>query len=275
MLTEMRRLNKNLSLIIYTCYLKTCFTSKNYNEAISIYYEMKEKGIAFDKVTYNTLVRGFLVGKMSKMLKETVCESIERKIIINSDPNIYQKIHKYFLYDNKLSTFADEFLTMVYQIGLKRNIKSGQFFFINTPNTNDNQFEEIKSSNYLISGYKHKNTNKRDKYENTVNYTNYDKTEKITEIKNKKENLDENQSNNAIFKDNNTENMNSSNFKSKPSNERIFTGNNKSVSYMKENSEISNAGSSIKKDGKVNGIFNDKTNSLNNTLTVNYSNTPN
>ena len=157
MLHEMKSLNKNLSLIIYTCYIKTCFTSRNFNEAVSIYNELKNKNMSFDKVTYNTLIKGFISAKMNNLLKETVCESIEKKIIVSNDPSIYHKIYKSFIYDKKFNSFGDEFLNLIGKIGLKRNIKTGQFFFMNNFKFNDEyEDDEEKTSNYLLSGYKFK-----------------------------------------------------------------------------------------------------------------------
>jgi len=199
----MKSLNKNLSLIIYTCYLKTCFTTKNFNESVAIYEEMRSKDIKFDKVTFNTLIRGFISGKLIKLLKDVVTESVERKVVLNDDPLIYSKIHKCFIYDKKFNYFADEYLNLVSKIGVKRNIKTGQFFYSNNVDLHTEDCGDEDKSNYLISGYKFKQKQNNTVRESSNNNTYYSNCNNYHGNNYKANNTNTITSNSNIYSDNN------------------------------------------------------------------------
>ncbi len=156
---------KSLSLIVYTCFLKTCFTTRHFTEAEVIYNEIKNK-FEFDEITYKTLIKGFL-SEMMNLLMQTLKECLERKMVIEKgkDLILYDKIYKAFYNDSKYGGFVNDYLNMLANIGIKRSIKTGYFFFTKSK-VLDTEFEEDdivdkKPSNYLISAYKYKKHEKK------------------------------------------------------------------------------------------------------------------
>jgi len=67
---------KNCTLIIFTCFIKTCLQTKNIQEALSTYDSLKSFGIQPDQITYNTLLKGLVINKAYEQIPNIIEDSL-------------------------------------------------------------------------------------------------------------------------------------------------------------------------------------------------------
>ena len=53
-----KKTKQNFNLIMFTCYIKTCLSTKHIKEAIESFNELEQFGIAPDDIAYNTMING-------------------------------------------------------------------------------------------------------------------------------------------------------------------------------------------------------------------------
>ena len=101
--------NQNLNLIIFTCYIKTCFSTDNEKEAIDTFKLLNTYKIIPDNVAYATMINGITNSNddYSDDIIQIVFESIDKKIILQRKYYIsvikYLKRLKFF---DKVKSFA-------------------------------------------------------------------------------------------------------------------------------------------------------------------------
>jgi pentatricopeptide repeat protein len=152
LMEEVKKKAKNISLIIFTCYMKTCLTTRNPEEAINTYNLFKKYGLAPDNVTFLTLIKGLLICKCPDYIVKIVKDSLEMKINLNK--GIYTDVVKALKGDRQRQVAN---ILSQYNIDVDVNIK---------PQKTESNYE------YLIDNYKYTNkkptlkeTFKRDKFE--------------------------------------------------------------------------------------------------------------
>jgi pentatricopeptide repeat protein len=84
LMDEVKKKSKNISLIIFTCYIKTCFSTKNIEEAISIYKQFKEFKLTADSITYTTLLKGLMSCHCDDHIYFILKDSLELNIFLNN-----------------------------------------------------------------------------------------------------------------------------------------------------------------------------------------------
>lgn len=86
MIEEVKKKPKNSSLIIFTCFIKTCLQTKNYAEAILTYDCLKSFKIEPDKIIFNTILKGLVINKAYDYIPKIIYDSLENsKNYCNSD----------------------------------------------------------------------------------------------------------------------------------------------------------------------------------------------
>lgn len=71
---------KNCSLIIFTCFIKTCLQTKNLNEALSTYESLKGLGIQADQITFHTILKGLVINKTFEFIPKIINDSLQNPI---------------------------------------------------------------------------------------------------------------------------------------------------------------------------------------------------
>ena len=109
LIEEVKKKNQNLNLIIFTCYIKTCFSTDNEKEAIDTFKLLNTYKIIPDNVAYATMINGITNSNddYSDDIIQIVFESIDKKIILQRKYYIsvikYLKRLKFF---DKVKSFA-------------------------------------------------------------------------------------------------------------------------------------------------------------------------
>jgi pentatricopeptide repeat protein len=84
LMDEVKKKTKNISLIIFTCYIKTCFSTNNIDEAVSIYRQFKEFKLTPDSITYTTILKGLLSCHCDDHIYFILKDSLELNIYLNN-----------------------------------------------------------------------------------------------------------------------------------------------------------------------------------------------
>jgi pentatricopeptide repeat protein len=87
LMDQVKQKTKNISLIIFTCYIKTCLSTRNPDEAITTYKQFKSYKIQPDSITFSTLIKGLLICRSFEHLTAVIRDSIEMNI--NLSKGIY------------------------------------------------------------------------------------------------------------------------------------------------------------------------------------------
>lgn len=163
LIDELRNNQDNISVIIYTCYIRTCFNSKKIEEAMEVYKEIKSKKLCPDEVTFNTLLIGFSNNKCVEYTYEILKASIESK-----------KVLKFHLYEKCISIIATSYNEEVIidiinklryfdiRIDVKKYVKNYQFIPKTKEATKNFGFD------YLLENYKYKTDDKNDENINNL-----------------------------------------------------------------------------------------------------------
>jgi pentatricopeptide repeat protein len=156
LMEEVKKKNKNISLIIFTCYMKTCFSTGNLEEAISIYDQLSKFKLVPDSITYLTMINGLMSlnqknkKNVDKLMLDLIKESLSKNIMLNN--YCYSEVVK------RLQS-SDEDPGMAYELTeLLKSYDIDIYSNINGRHGNKNQSAPFKGDNitYLLDGYKHK-----------------------------------------------------------------------------------------------------------------------
>jgi len=161
---ELRRNNEKISIIIYTCYIRSCFTARKTEEAMQVYKEMTGKGLKPDEVTFSTMLFGLISARNAGYCKEILEASVSLRI----------KLKNYSLYEKGLALVSEVFDeedmtslvdTLEYSIGVKidrkRFLKNWKGYDQSYTKTKP-RIQAVTKSNdgfdmdYIINNYKHK-----------------------------------------------------------------------------------------------------------------------
>jgi len=156
LIEEVKKKNKNISLIIFTCYIKTCFSTDNLEEAISIYNQLPKLKLVPDSITYLTMING-LMGvdrkknqAVDRLIIDLIKESLSRNIMLNY--NCYKDVVKKLQNGSEDSGILTELkeLLISYDIEINDNLNARY------GTKNQNSSFKGDNINYLLDGYKHK-----------------------------------------------------------------------------------------------------------------------
>jgi pentatricopeptide repeat protein len=156
LMDEVRAKSRNISLIIFTCYMKTCFTACNIEEAMKTYKEIKSYKLIPDAITYTTLLNGLINKKGYCYLSEVILESLKANIILNI--SIYSDCIKCIPNLHEIERIKEALLSK--GVNLSNYNNSGAGVFYKKYDKKPHHQAPIQSENnmtYLIDGYKHKN----------------------------------------------------------------------------------------------------------------------
>ena len=116
LMEEVKSKNQNLSLIIFTCYIKTCFATGHINEACSTFFSLEKYKICPDAIAYNTIINGitnsnsredysnYLVGFVKLSVNQNI--TLQRHYYISCLK--YLKYFKNYNLANELGKFLEE-----------------------------------------------------------------------------------------------------------------------------------------------------------------------
>jgi pentatricopeptide repeat protein len=255
---EVKKKNQNISLIIFTCYMKTCFTTLHIDEALATYNLINQYNLKPDSITYSTLIRGLISNKRKEGMVEVIRDSLKRNIPLSHI--CYIEVIKFlnsFGESNKeevnelieeLGTYGIALDTISMEI--TQNIKNQ---IINNNNETSNFINNNISNNkvnYLFNGYKlrgqfKKNEKKQKKFfKNYNNFNNFNNlnnnyNNKYNNFNNKNIQLDEMSKLSITLKENNSDflirNTDTSTNPNSGSSYKKLTPTNKSLSFIPSN----------------------------------------
>ncbi len=99
LLEEVKLKQKNCSLILFTCFIKTCLQTKNFQEALITYESLKDFGIQADDITINTIIKGLIINKAYEYIPRIILDSLNYIHNFRKTPNYSEAInalHKNF-----------------------------------------------------------------------------------------------------------------------------------------------------------------------------------
>lgn len=116
LMKEVKAKNSNFSLIIFTCYIKTCFSTGHIKEACSTFYELKKFHLYPDSIAYNTMISGITNSRssedFSQCLLSLVKQSISQEIYLQRHYYIscikYMRIKKNYSLADELSRYLEQ-----------------------------------------------------------------------------------------------------------------------------------------------------------------------
>ena len=116
LMNEVKRKNANISLIIFTCYIKTCFSTGHVKEACSTFYDLGRYGLCPDEIAYTTMINGITYARTSEdyshflfsLIKISVGQEIylQRRYYISCIK--YMKYRKNFSLADDIGKFLEE-----------------------------------------------------------------------------------------------------------------------------------------------------------------------
>jgi pentatricopeptide repeat protein len=176
LMNELRKNNEKISLIIYTCYMRTCFNDKRAEEAMEILKEITSKKIEPDHVTFKTLIIGFTNCRCSEYTMIALNASISAQIRL--DFEVYDKALWYLS-----TTFKDEEINPILQKLRIMNVHMNPKKYLKNHQAIKKETVRTVGFDYLLENYKFKkdeNINENNRfYGNTKKpVTNYFKDEK-------------------------------------------------------------------------------------------------
>jgi pentatricopeptide repeat protein len=156
LIEEVKKKNKNISLIIFTCYMKTCFSTDNLEEAISIYNQLPKLKLVPDSITYLTMING-LMGvnrkknhNLDRLIFDLIKESLSKNILLNY--NCYMDVVKKLQNSNEDPGILSELTELLRSHDIEINSNLNERYGTKNKNTSF----KGDNINYLIDGYKHK-----------------------------------------------------------------------------------------------------------------------
>jgi pentatricopeptide repeat protein len=163
LMSELRKNKEKISLIIYTCYMRTCFNSKKPDEAMDIFKEITSKRLNPDEVTFKTLIIGFSNMKCVNYIYTALDASLTTK-----------KALKYEVYEKALNCISstcneEEIIQLIQRIkSLGVSIDPRRYVRNYKATTKIKEVPQISSGfDYLIQNYKYKNDYYDDNKENS------------------------------------------------------------------------------------------------------------
>lgn len=156
LLEEVKRKTKNINLIIFTCYMKTCFNTGNIDEGLSTYKSLKSFKLKADNVTFSTVLTG--LNQKSKNRNNEIVSILKDSLDMNI--NLYERVYSETV--NKLSATDPELAQQVQELLESHNIclKSGKIVYSGKSKKSENNIS------FLINNYKHKKSHQPSKYAN-------------------------------------------------------------------------------------------------------------
>lgn len=166
LMEEVKRKKGNISLIIFTCYIRTCFSTHHVEEAMSTFKSLQSFNLSPDTITYTTMLNGLIAKKSANYIMEILENSLVHKIRLPD--SYYEEIIS--VVQKKKGGQGEQVTKLLEENG----IFIGQQELNSTP-------DQKEVGNYLIDGYKHKiNKNKYDnrerKYSQKEQYANNSQT---------------------------------------------------------------------------------------------------
>jgi pentatricopeptide repeat protein len=156
LLEEVKRKNKNINLIIFTCYMKTCFNTGNIDEGLFTYKSLKNFKLKADNVTFSTVLTG--LNQKSKNKNDEIVSIL--KDSLDNNVNLYDRVYSEIY--NKLSVSDPELALHVQDLLDSHNItlKSGKIVSSGKIKKSENNIS------FLINNYKHKKSHDKEKFSN-------------------------------------------------------------------------------------------------------------
>ena len=199
LLNEVKNKIKNLNLIIFTCYIKTCFNCGKIQIAIETFNSLKKYKINPDEICYSTMINGITNFNNNNNFCDDVIniclESINKGISLKR--RCYINIIKY-LKKNKVFEKIKPFTNILEEKGLLEPISNNEKKEFNNNNNkniddnyedknNENVFNNnkknrnplgelwTKNNNYYYNNkiYSNNNNNNNNKYSTSQKYNNY------------------------------------------------------------------------------------------------------
>jgi pentatricopeptide repeat protein len=149
LINELRKNDEKISLIIYTCYMRTCFNDKRAEEAMEIFKEITSKKIEPDHVTFKTLVIGFTNCKCKEYSLISLNASITAQIRL--DFEVYDKA-LWFL----SSSFKDEEISLILQKLRNMNVHMNPKKYLKNHQALKKETVRTVGFDYLLENYKFK-----------------------------------------------------------------------------------------------------------------------
>jgi len=159
---ELRRNKENISIIIYTCYIRTCMNANKCDEAMAVYKEILSKNISPDEITFNTLIVGFHDKHYVDYTYTVLCDSLQSEILLRNQL-LYKKclgmISKSYE-DEKIVGLLEkiEYLTGE-KYDSSKYLKDWQLYDSKKRNSNNNHQGQYMK--YCLEHYKHKTEDTR------------------------------------------------------------------------------------------------------------------
>lgn len=116
LLEEIKSTNNNLSLIIFTCYIKTCFSTGHIVDACDTFFSLSQFNITPDAIAFNTMINGIINtytdDDYSNYLFTLIKMSVNQNIVLQRHYYIscikYMKSFKNYKQANELGKYLEE-----------------------------------------------------------------------------------------------------------------------------------------------------------------------
>ena len=148
-------------MIIFTCFIKTCLQTRNFQEALLTYESLKSIGIQADQITFNTILKGLVINRAYEYIPKIILESLQNNKTLCSNAIYSEALNAL----SKNLTIAK--LTQSDLFEIRRNLAFNNIFVEISNESSDNNSSHnknptqiaarVNNNNYAESGYCNEN----------------------------------------------------------------------------------------------------------------------